>query len=252
MTGFRPARAIFALLIVLGLGLGGVAEAQAQAQSADVAKVGVRAGAHDVYTRLVFDWREKVAYEVSRDGGLVTLTFDKPADIDAERINRRLPLYVGGVRSARTDQRTVVIVAVPPKSAIKNFYAGTRIVLDVREPAKWQEPATLPAEVAVPGTDGQVTATASTRDDLTAFAAQSLNDLMSGKAPAPSAQPKAAAPAVPAQPQARQQPARPPVQQKQAQPQRPLSLTPPARQAQPAPQTQPARPAPQALGQTRP
>lgn len=236
-AGWRHALLVLMAFVVLTFALPSV-------QAQDVSKVRIRAGAHDVYTRLVFDWKKRIPYTVSKSGGLVTLIFEAVADVDTAGINRTPPLFIGGIRTARSDRRTVVVVAVPTTSRIKDFYAGTKVVLDVREPAKWQEPAALPKTVSVPNDDdtdvaesgmapkdiasASEAAAATTGEDMTAFAAQSLNDLLSGNAPAPS---QATPPN--SQPNPAAKPASPsPAEPVAKAPAKPLSLTPPGKQRQ--------------------
>ncbi len=152
MIGTLPAigRRVVAAFGVAVL-LGALVAAAHPVRAQDAPRVNVRAGAHDVFTRLVFDWPSRVPYEMSKSGGLVTLTFDAAGDIQTARINRNPPLFIGGLKTAQGGGKTVVIVAVPPASRVKAFYAGTRVALDVREPAEWQDPVALPEIVEVPG-----------------------------------------------------------------------------------------------------
>ncbi|MEQ8504053.1 MAG: hypothetical protein RIB80_01920 [Rhodospirillales bacterium] len=138
-----------ALVCALVLWAGSTADVSAQG----LAQVNVRAGGHATFTRVVFDWRNKVPYKLSKDGGLVTITFEAGAQIDDGDINRNPPLFVGGMRSATAGGRTVVVVAVPPNSTVRDFYAGTKVAIDVREPSPWREPVSVPASVTVPGAE---------------------------------------------------------------------------------------------------
>ncbi|HBC09559.1 MAG TPA: hypothetical protein DC046_18550, partial [Rhodospirillaceae bacterium] len=91
------------------------ADAQAPVQ------VNVRAGAHATFTRVVFDWPTKVPYKLTKDGGLVTVIFEAAAQIDDADLNRNPPLFVGGIRSATEGGRTVSVIAVPPRSTVRDF-----------------------------------------------------------------------------------------------------------------------------------
>ena len=140
-------RLLAALVLILGLFVWPAGPVSAQG----LAQVNVRAGAHATFTRLVFDWKTKVPYKVEKQGGLVTVIFEAGAQIDDADINRNPPLFVGGIRSATQGGRTAVVIAVPPNSTVRDFYAGTKVAFDVREPSPWREPAALPASVSVPG-----------------------------------------------------------------------------------------------------
>ncbi|MCF3630678.1 tetratricopeptide repeat protein [Thalassospiraceae bacterium LMO-SO8] len=148
MTVRRSLCTVFTVLaLAWGLCLMPLMNAEAQAP----VQVNVRAGAHATFTRVVFDWPVKVPYKITKDGGLVTVIFEAAARIDDADLNRNPPLFVGGIRSATEGGRTVSVIAVPPRSTVRDFYAGNKIALDVREPAPWQDPAALPAQVSVPG-----------------------------------------------------------------------------------------------------
>ena len=138
-----------ALALTAGLWILPAADALAQG----LTQVNVRAGAHATYTRVVFDWPAKVPYKVSRDGGLITVTFESAAQIDDADINRNPPLFVGGIRSATGGGRTVSVIAIPPRSTVKDFYAGSKIAIDIGEPLPWQDPVPVPANVSAPGGD---------------------------------------------------------------------------------------------------
>ena len=139
--------ALMAVALAWGLCLAPLGDARAQ----EAVQVNVRAGAHATFTRVVFDWPTKVPYKITKDGGLVTVIFEAAAQIDDADLNRNPPLFVGGIRSATQGGRTVSVIAVPPRSTVRDFYAGSKIALDVREPAPWQEPVAVPAQVSVPG-----------------------------------------------------------------------------------------------------
>lgn len=144
-------RRLCAVLMVLALAWGLCLTPLMSADAQAPAQVNVRAGAHATFTRVVFDWPTKVPYKITKDGGLVTVIFEAAARIDDADLNRSPPLFVGGIRSATEGGRTVSVIAVPPRSTVRDFYAGNKIALDVREPAPWQDPVAVPAQVSVPG-----------------------------------------------------------------------------------------------------
>jgi len=212
--------ALVAVALAWSLCLAPLGDARAQ----EAAQVNVRAGAHATFTRVVFDWPTKVPYTITKEGGLVTVIFEAAAQIDDADLNRNPPLFVGGIRSATQGGRTVSVIAVPPRSTVRDFYAGSKIALDVREPAPWQDPVAVPAQVSVPG---------------------------GGNAPSANPAPPAAAQAAEAKPAA---PAKEPVPPVAAAPAKPAvaaqALPQPAapKQATPAAPAQAARTAPAATG----
>ncbi len=120
----------------------------AQSVPADAPTINVRTGEHADYTRIVFDFDEATPYEVSNADGVVTLRFRRPAQINIETLNTGSVQFLGGARLAFSGGETVVTMAVPETSPVRDFLSGTKIVVDVREPTGSAEPVALPVEVA--------------------------------------------------------------------------------------------------------
>lgn len=119
-----------------------------EAASGSLAKVGVRTGQHPDYSRIVFDWRDAVKYEVANANGVVRVTFQQAADLQVADINRNPPPFVGGIRARAGNGATVVTLTVPKSSQIKHFLSGPKVVLDVRRPTGSEEIVALPPEAA--------------------------------------------------------------------------------------------------------
>ncbi|MCB1783232.1 MAG: hypothetical protein KDI13_04495 [Alphaproteobacteria bacterium] len=90
---------------------------------------------HDAYARLVFDWDSAVKYTLSRPAeGKLTLSFDKNASLDQK---------MAILNKLENIKKLSVVSTSPLKlsldiskgSAVKAFYVGTRVVLDVYNPA---------------------------------------------------------------------------------------------------------------------
>lgn len=111
-------------------------------------KVGVRTGAHDGYTRVVFDFANAVPYKIDNANGVVTMRFDGPAAIDVAPLNTGNVPFVGEARSQVSGGRTVVSMAVPATATVRSFLSGPKVVIDVREPNAAARPVTLPARTA--------------------------------------------------------------------------------------------------------
>lgn len=120
----------------------------AQAVPADAPNINVRTGEHTDYTRIVFDFDEATPYEIANEEGIVTLKFSRPAQINVEALNTGSIALLGGARLTFSDGETVLTMAVPATSPVRDFLSGTKIVVDVREPTGSAEPVDLPAEVA--------------------------------------------------------------------------------------------------------
>ncbi len=124
-------------------------------------RVRVRSGEHKGFSRMVFDWPRRVAYEIERTGGGATITFGRPARLDLGAPGARRSQYIREVDSQVTDGRLVVTLAVPETSRLRHFIAGSRVVVDVLAPGETetaaQGPASAPAG-APPGDTGKPSA----------------------------------------------------------------------------------------------
>jgi hypothetical protein len=130
--------------------------APTQSQSAPEAvpakspSIRVRAGVHDMYTRVVFDWPSDVTYEVSKTGGTVTVQFDRPANFGishqlASGELSRIGSVSGGAGNG--DGGAVVSIAVDDSSRVRHFRNGRSVVVDILGAASSQQVA---ARTAVP------------------------------------------------------------------------------------------------------
>ncbi len=104
--------------------------AQAFAQT-----VAMRTGKHAEYSRLVFDWNERIDYTVEREGGdSLLVTFKKDAGLTTQSA---LDAPLANIRSfdlVSTSPLTVRI-GIPTDSSIRDLRAGTKIVVDVYNPS---------------------------------------------------------------------------------------------------------------------
>jgi hypothetical protein len=130
--------------------------APTQSQSAPAAvpasspSIRVRAGVHDTYTRVVFDWPSDVTYEVSKTGGTVSVQFDRPANFG---ISRRLASgelsRIGSVSGGAGNGKggAVVSIAVDDFSRVRHFRNGRSVVVDILGAASSQQ---VVAQTAAP------------------------------------------------------------------------------------------------------
>lgn len=93
--------------------------------------VRLRAGEHDGFSRLVFDWRRNVTYRVSEQDGQVSIAFARRVRIDAKPARRDNPPQVKGISVQRDAAGTRVDLAVPSGVRVRHFRDGTKIVLDI-------------------------------------------------------------------------------------------------------------------------
>ena len=116
--------------------------------------VKIRTGVHEGYTRVVFDWPERVNYSLVRDGGDAVVSFGRPARIDLAPLQGRPPKFVTGASQTNTEDGVAVALQVPESSRIRDFRSGPKVVLDILTPSagavtetKKPEPATAKEDV---------------------------------------------------------------------------------------------------------
>ncbi|CAA7623147.1 tetratricopeptide repeat protein [Magnetospirillum sp. SS-4] len=120
----------------------------------------VRGGEHTGFNRLVFDWPKPVGYAVDESGGRVTITFDRPANVNATSLRAALPPDVGFLETRPAGSGTMVALSLPPGMRVRHFTAGPRIALDLVRPAGAPPPprasgAAAPPLAPAPGTAEQ-------------------------------------------------------------------------------------------------
>lgn len=119
------------------------AQAQTQAQPATETapaaqpsgpSIGVRSGIHADYTRIVFDWPNKVSYTVNQTPGQAVVTFSSPARLQITELQRRLPKLISGVSTQAAGNGVSLTLSIPETSRIKDFFSGSKVVIDVLKP----------------------------------------------------------------------------------------------------------------------
>jgi tetratricopeptide (TPR) repeat protein len=130
--------------------------AQPRPSPAGVA-VRLRAGEHPTYTRLVFDWPERVDYTLNTEGRQASLRFARPAAIDLGRLAQFPPRHVTGLAAGSDTGATTVSFAVPEGAAVKAWRDGAKVVLDITpaaaaeaKPAEVKPAEPKPAETKAP------------------------------------------------------------------------------------------------------
>ncbi|MCG8493252.1 MAG: hypothetical protein MI743_16650, partial [Sneathiellales bacterium] len=112
-------------------------------------KIRVRAGDHSDFSRLVFDWNSRTAFQLKQDGDQVTVTFGKSGDLQLDRIKRDLPKFVEKIDTVQKDGSTEVTLTLKPDVGAKAFRSGNSIALDLKAGAKpTSRPASKPQVVA--------------------------------------------------------------------------------------------------------
>ncbi len=132
----------------------------ANSASPNSASVGVRAGRHPDFTRLVFDWGRAVGYRVERSGDRFTVEFDDPAGLDLSQVSDQNLPRLRSVASEVRDGRRVVSLTLEQGGSLRAFRSGTKVVLDISSAAKPSAPsaerAAKPARPAAPGRSASV------------------------------------------------------------------------------------------------
>ena len=96
--------------------------------SHDAWSADVRAGLHDAYGRLVFDWGKPVRYSFSISGTRATLTFGEPISQDPSQVIGRISPYVTSV--TLSDDRKVAFVTLREPFQTQVFTVGDAVVFD--------------------------------------------------------------------------------------------------------------------------
>ncbi|MCW0234239.1 MAG: hypothetical protein OJJ21_11630 [Ferrovibrio sp.] len=120
--------------------------AAAPAAAPASAAVRLRAGEHPTYTRLVFDWPERVDFTVNTEGQQASVRFERAAAIDIGRLAQFPPRGITGL-AARTDgNASIVSFGIGTGASVKAWRDGAKVVLDVGQPAEPKTAEQKPAD----------------------------------------------------------------------------------------------------------
>ncbi len=105
-------------------------------QPAFAQTVNVRAGEHDTYSRIVFDWPSKVEYKAGKQNETSLLvSFNSTAMLNLSDAQSVKLSNISGIQILAASGREVeVLLTVPEGSTFRHFYAGNRVVVDVFDP----------------------------------------------------------------------------------------------------------------------
>ncbi|MBT4932913.1 MAG: tetratricopeptide repeat protein [Rhodospirillaceae bacterium] len=106
--------------------------------------VNVRSGVHTDFTRIVFDWPNKVPYRLEQAGGTATIIFSRPAQLAIAKLQRRPPKLISAISSQATDGGVSVTFSVDETSRVRDSLSGSKVIVDVMKPTG----EALPKQVA--------------------------------------------------------------------------------------------------------
>ena len=127
-------------------------QSQSAPEMANSPFIRVRAGVHDTYTRVVFDWPSDVVYDVSKTGGTVSVEFDRLANFGissrlASGELSRIDSVSGGIGNGNGG--ALVSIVVDDSSQVRHFRNGRSVVVDILGAASSQQVASLNAAPVV-------------------------------------------------------------------------------------------------------
>jgi hypothetical protein len=109
------------------------------------AAVSVRAGEHEGFTRLVFDFDHTTAYRVKNAEGRITLTFATPEKLSLPGTDEKL---INGFHASRTGAEGLsLVIDVPKGVTTKDYRLDEKIVLDIYAPQAGAPKAEAPKAV---------------------------------------------------------------------------------------------------------
>ncbi len=96
--------------------------------------ISLRASERDNYSRLTFGWKSNSSYKLDKDSkGLVVITFEREADINADKVDFAYLDNISDFNVASTNPLKISFL-VPKSSEIRDFKIGNRLIIDVYDP----------------------------------------------------------------------------------------------------------------------
>lgn len=91
----------------------------------------IRAGRHSGFERLVFDWKNKTEYKLTRKNNEAVITFDRPAKINLNAVRRNLPSEFKKIKASTDKNSLSVVIPLPENKEIKHFLVGSKVIVDI-------------------------------------------------------------------------------------------------------------------------
>jgi hypothetical protein len=97
------------------------------------------------FARLVIKFNEDVGSEVVTAGSIIVIRFERPVDVDVDKVAESVPDYIGAAR--RDPDGSAIRLSLSRKVTINTMTAGERLFVDLL-PDSWKgPPPSLPQEV---------------------------------------------------------------------------------------------------------
>lgn len=145
----------------------------------------IRVGRYPTFSRLVFDWQEKVGVKVSRNGNTLSIRFDKLIRTDISRLKVDPPRFVAGAKLKLTDDGLEIDLMLKPDTNIRAFREGFAYVVDVSGLLNKEEQAERAKKTAVLAVSEEEKSAASAPDmhqELIEFEAETAPKISTPKA----------------------------------------------------------------------
>lgn len=146
MTGRRFASALLLALLLAAPLAAGVLSGMRPALAAEPESVRVRAGMHEAYARLVFDWSAPVGYSATVEGRSLRVHFDRPLTPAYAGVRRTLQAVLADIALAEDGQ--TVVATLKGDFTARGFTAGNRVVVDLTSAATAPTAAETPSAEA--------------------------------------------------------------------------------------------------------
>lgn len=97
----------------------------------DVGDVRLRAGEHDGFSRLVFDWPREIDYSIDTSSGQARIVFPVTARVDSDAARRQTLSRIRGFDVEQTDDGLVLTIDMAASMSVRAFRLDNRVVVDV-------------------------------------------------------------------------------------------------------------------------
>jgi tetratricopeptide (TPR) repeat protein len=148
--------------------------------------VDVRTGDHKDFFRIAFDWPGKTTYKTERRGDKLVITFDRPAPINVDMINKALPAILRPAATSIENGRTVLTIPLAADGQVHDFATANTIAFDLTPGSKPKDDKTKEETKTAENKDGKAAAAkaAAEKAKKEADARKTVKTLAKAQAPA--------------------------------------------------------------------